>query len=124
MMVDKDTQTTAAFDANIHAMLGTNANGEYQSLAQGLQAINGIIANAPLPTAMHTTQDAATPDHYLAEWRGAGWNVDTVTHLLHDTFPSVDTIRNAYNNTLDVLSSRANTGGTEPAAQLVGNGRK
>lgn len=121
-MADVGTQTTAAADANIHAMLGTNADGEYQSLAQGLQAINGIIANAPLPTATHATQDAATPDHYLAEWRGAGWNLETVTHLLHDTFPSWDTISNAYNNTLDVLSNRANTGGMEPAAQLMGDG--
>ncbi|MGB4923379.1 MAG: RHS repeat-associated core domain-containing protein, partial [Candidatus Nitrotoga sp.] len=108
MMVDKGTQSTAAIDANIHAMLGTikDANGKdiYQTGGQGLQAINGIIANAPLPTAIHTTQDAATPDHYLKPWEGAGFNWDTITHLVHDTFPSVGTITNAYSNTMNVLS--------------------
>jgi hypothetical protein len=124
MMVDKGTQSTVAADANKHAMLGTvgkdaNGNAKYQSPAEGLQAINGIIANDPLPTALHTSQDAATPDHFLERWVGAGFNLETVTHLLHDTFPSIDTITNAYNNTLDALSNRVNTAPTQQNLQTI-----
>ena len=70
MMADKGTQGTSASDTNIHAMLGvigTDSNGQsvYQTADQGLQAINNILATAPLPIAVHTSQDAATPLHYL-----------------------------------------------------------
>ena len=113
MKVDFDgTQSTAAIDANIHAMRGVtgkdaDGNNIYQSSAEALQAINGIIANSSpdsLHTAIHATQDAATPDHYLEKWLGFGFNWDTVMHLVHDTFPSVGTITNAYSNTMNVLS--------------------
>jgi hypothetical protein len=110
MMVDKGTQNVTMGDANQHAMLGENVDGEYQSAEQGLQAINDIIANAPLPTAIHAAQDAATPDHYLERWEGPSLDLKTATHLINDTFPTLGTIKNAYNNTFDVLSDRANRG--------------
>ena len=56
---------------------------------------------------MHAAQDAETPDHYLKPWEGFGLNMETVTHVVDDIFPSLDTISNAYNSTLNVLYSRS-----------------
>lgn len=111
-MVDRGSQGTSSSDTNLHGMVG-----DKQTVSDARAAIDYIIGNAfgssrtdpryeNLPAAIHTTQDVATPLHYLQKWDGGELDWHTVEHLFADTFPSISTISDAYQRTLDVFKSR------------------
>ena len=101
MWVDFGTQGMDANSANIHAMIGTNPTR--QSIVSASSAIANIEATAALPTALHTLQDAATPDHFMQPWSGFHFDLHTALHLWHDAFPTDATLQAARDNTVRKL---------------------
>ena len=113
MLVDVGTQGTTAADANIHAMLGTtDENGAplRQTPADAATRIELIISTGPDYLAAHTAQDKAAAQHYLQPWFGR----QTVGHIWHDAFPSLDELRKAYQGTREVLAGRKRSCTTAP----------
>jgi RHS repeat-associated protein len=95
------SQSTLSFAANQHAMSGYDIN-RYQTSLEAIQATKSFIQDSAFYNpagARHAAQDLATPLHAGKEWKGFGFDMETVSHLLGDLFPSISTIKEAYNNT-------------------------
>lgn len=104
MAVDFKSGSQSSFwlAANKHAMSGIGVDGNPQSSAEAIQATRSFIQTATFynhADAVHATQDLATPLHAGNEWKGFGFNLETLLHLLGDLFPSTSTINEAYRNT-------------------------
>jgi hypothetical protein len=90
-------------------MSGVTEEGVYQTESQTLDAIqsgiNEEIQTGDLADAAHTVVDMAAPDHFLQEWQGFAADLNTAEHILSDIFPSLDTISQAYNNSLELMQA-------------------
>ncbi|MFZ5761513.1 MAG: RHS repeat-associated core domain-containing protein, partial [Thermodesulfobacteriota bacterium] len=84
-----------------------------QSTTEAIANTQAYIQNSanPLANRNHAAQDLVTPAHGGQEWVGFGWNWKTVSHIVGDLFPSWNTITQAYQSTLNVMTGVANGGG-------------
>jgi RHS repeat-associated protein len=101
---DRNATDRSASAANVHAMAGETASGQYQSREEALAAADLNMATGSLPSAIHTGQDY--PGHNGESMENWGWNWSTAGHILNDLFPSLDTISQAYQNTQKIFSNR------------------
>lgn len=85
-----------------HGMASRNQNPTEAILATNIY-IRSSINSGNLAEAIHAAQDLATPGHAGKQWPGINWNWETVNHMLRDSFPSLATIKQAYQNTLGIL---------------------
>ncbi len=105
------SQGTSAEVTAQYAMAGILPDGSRQTSAEAIAATNAYIqasiTSGNLAGALHAAQDLATPGHDGQPWRGFGLNWATVKHLFGDTFPSFSTIKQAYQNTRNILNRSA-----------------
>jgi len=80
-----------------------------QSRAQAISATNAYIQSSinsdNIAGAVHAAQDLATPQH-----NGRPWTGFTAAHVIGDVFPSWSTIKQAYQNTIQVISGSYGSG--------------
>jgi hypothetical protein len=79
---------------------------ESQAIANTNTYIQNSINAGNRGSAIHAAQDLVTPQHAGHEWSGY-----TVSHVLGDIFPSLSTIKQAYQNTTQILRGSRNSGG-------------
>ncbi|MBI4619434.1 MAG: RHS repeat-associated core domain-containing protein [Desulfobacterales bacterium] len=88
-----------------HAM-ATPVQSPQQAITATNAYIQASISSGNLAGATHAAQDLATPGHAGQPWSGFGLNWETAKHLLGDTFPSLSTINQAYQNTKGILNPK------------------
>src|SRR4030042_5372290 len=86
-----------------HAM-GTPVQSPEQAIAAANAYIQSSTTSGNFPAAIHAAQDLATPGHAGQPWSGFGLDWGTVKHILGDIFPSLTTIKQAYQNTKGILN--------------------
>jgi RHS repeat-associated protein len=101
------SQGKDAASANVHAMSGKLPDGRYQTAEEAragtAKSMEESRARGDTESSLHTTQDDAVPLHTGHEWHGFGFNLETLKHILGDLFPSPQTVKNAYDNTVKAL---------------------
>ena len=104
----KGSQGTDAASTNMHSMEGTKPDGTVQTKAEADAGTSQVISNAEASgdTALagHAAEDNATPLYEGYAWSGI--NGSFFKHFLGDNFPSFGTIRNAFNNEVQVLNGQ------------------
>lgn len=86
--------------------MGGYVNGEPQTYGEGIASINNYIQNARLGDAIHAGQDLVTPGHSGNLWEGHL----TLGHALGDAYPSLSTIKQAYEITKQISSGNVGSG--------------
>ncbi|MBU3950422.1 MAG: hypothetical protein KJ826_19660 [Proteobacteria bacterium] len=102
MAEDSNSTDRTAPAANTHAMSGFDSTlNRYQTQGEALANANNIIQSGFMPSALHVGQDL--PGHNGESMQNWGWNWSTVKHVANDVFPSLSTISNAYQNSMNTL---------------------
>jgi len=104
MREDRNNLDRRAAVANIHATIGMLPSGRYQTREEACAETRRIIETGPLSQAIHPAQDM--PGHNFESMENFGWNWSTAVHVLKDIFPTPSRIKQAYQNTLDIINAR------------------
>jgi RHS repeat-associated protein len=109
-MVDfrRGSQKSDAAHTNMHAMEGRKSNEKLQNATEARQGTHDVVSNAmksgDTGLALHAVQDLAVPLHDGHAWTGVDGSF--VKHFIGDNFPSLKTVGNALNNSIDVLQGK------------------
>lgn len=107
VLADWGSQGYDAASTAQHAMAGMLPNGKPEGSSQAIDNAKRFVARnrktGNLGKAVHAAQDLATPGHAGKPWGGFGWNWETVAHIWGDTFPSLNTLVNALQNSYDAM---------------------
>lgn len=101
---DRNATDRSASAANTHAMAGQLfPGGPYQTQIQAIAEAQNIMQNGELSEALHAGEDL--PGHNGESMEQWGWNFPTLLHIQNDLYPSWSTMRQAYQNALDILEN-------------------
>jgi hypothetical protein len=81
--------------------------GEGETVGQAMQRSNDLVLNTDgtfsIVQRAHALQDGVSSNHYGQTWNDHTTFLEKVAHIVRDTFPSPDTVGEAYNRTKGLL---------------------
>jgi RHS repeat-associated protein len=105
----KELQGLTADKTRIHAMSGKKEDGSYQSRIEAIKETHKFIDETKKThkgVAIHAAQDLETPDYKGKEWKGFGFNKETVKHIVGDVVPTQETADKIYDTTRSFLRTK------------------
>jgi hypothetical protein len=102
------SQGKDAAHTNMHAMRGEKQDGTTQTPAEARAGTSQVVSDAmktgDTGLAVHAVEDLATPLHDGHVWNGVDGSF--VKHVIGDIFPSTETVKNAFDNAVQVLQGQ------------------
>lgn len=113
------SQGKDAAHTNMHAMRGEKQDGTTQTPAEARAGTSQVVSDAmktgDTGLAVHAVEDLATPLHDGHVWNGVDGSF--VKHVIGDIFPSTETVKNAFDNAVQVLQGQNPVQVPSPAQQ-------